>query len=136
MGDDCTLKDHVYTCNSAAFQRALLSAKTATVETQNVDGAARQQLTGLVVKKLGKTLAPEGGPTDLIFLIVPTEQGGTVDTRPGATDLGTLRVYSASADGTREHLLWAETYSGEPDMPWPAVVHSLIAQFEGQFHIK
>jgi hypothetical protein len=130
----CSLKDRVYTCDGAAFQKALAGARTAAIETHNVDGVARAQLTTLIVKKLGKTMAAEGTPADLIFLMVPTAQDGVVNMSSG--DLGTLRIYSATPAGARAQLLWAENYSGELDMPWPAVVHGLIGQFQARFHIK
>jgi hypothetical protein len=95
---------------------------------------ARAQLTTLIVKKLGKTVAPEGGPTDLIFLMIPTAQDGVVNMSAG--DLGTLRIYSATPDGAKAQLLWAETYTGDLDLPWPAVVNRLIGQFQARFHIK
>jgi hypothetical protein len=133
-GSGCALKDHVYTCDGARFQRALASAKMASIETHNVDGVARSQLTSLITKKLGKTIAPEGGPADLVFLMIPIGQDGVVNMSSG--DLGTLRIYSTTADGAKAQLLWAETYSGDIDLPWPAVVNRLIGQFQARFHIK
>jgi hypothetical protein len=133
-GGGCTLKDHVYTCDGAAFQRALANAKTASIETHNVDGVARGQLTTLITKKLGKTVAAEGGPADLVFLMIPTGQDGVVNMSSG--DLGTLRIYSTTADGAKAQLLWAETYTGDLDLPWPTVVSRLIGQFQARFHIK
>jgi hypothetical protein len=133
-GGGCVLKDHVYTCDGAAFQRALANAKTASIETHNVDGVARSQLTALITKKLGKTVAAEGGPADLVFLMIPIAQDGVVNMSSG--DLGTLRIYSATADGAKGQLLWAETYTGDQDLPWPAVVNRLIGQFQARFHIK
>jgi hypothetical protein len=136
-GDDgaCTLKNHVYTCDGAVFQKALAGATTVAIETHNADGVARSQLMKLVTNKLGKTVAPTGRAADLDFLMVPTSDSGVIN---GAMDpnLGTLRVYTSGPDGTRGHLLWAETFSGQQDMPWPAVVHGLILQFQSRFHIK
>ncbi len=136
-GDDgaCTLKNHVYTCNSAAFQKALTGATTVAIETHNADGVARSQLKTLVTNKLGKTVAPAGSPADLDFLMVPTSDSGVIN---GAmdSDLGTLRVYTSGPGGERGHLLWAENFSGTSNMPWPAVVHGLILQFQSRFHIK
>ena len=131
----CILKDHVYTCDKAAFQTALTNAKTASVETHSVDKLAQAQLNDLLTKKLGKTLAPEGSPTDLIFLLIPVGVEG-MSMSPGNVDVGTLRVYSANPGGSRAHLLWAEDFSGSEDMPWPTVVHGLISQFQSHFHIK
>jgi hypothetical protein len=131
----CTLKDHVYTCDGATFQKALAGATTVAIETHNADGVARSKLKDLITKKLGKTIAPPGGPADLDFLLIPTSPEGVVI---GATDfdLGTLRVYTSGPDGARGHLLWAEDLSGRENLPWPAVVHRLILQFESRFHIK
>ncbi len=131
----CTLKDHMYSCNGAAFQSMLLSAKTVAVEAHNADGVARSQLMGLLTKKLNKTIATKGVAADLIFLMMPIDPSGIVN-GVGDAELGTLRVYSPAADGTRGHLVWAETFSGTQDLPWPAVVHGLILRFQSHFHIK
>lgn len=131
----CTLKDHVYTCDGARFHQALLRAQTVAVQTHNADGVARSQLTDLVTKRLNKTLAQPGTQADLVFLMIPVETSGVVNGAANS-DLGTLRVYSSTADGRPEHLLWAETYTGLPDLPWPAVVHRLIGQFEKHFQIS
>lgn len=132
----CTLKNHVYTCDGATFQTLLTNAKTVAVQAHNADGYARSQLSSLLTKKLGKTIAPDGTQADLIFLMIPTENAGSVDSSLGNVTLGTLRVYSSGPDGSRQHLLWAEDYSGTQDMPWPAVVNGLINQFRSHFHIK
>jgi hypothetical protein len=130
----CTLHDHVYTCDGSAFQPVLINVKTIAVDVHNADGVARNQLTALLTRKLGKTIAADAGQADLIFLLIPTESG-VVYGREDAP-LGTLRVYSVTQEGGRGHLLWAEAYSGAPDLPWPVVVRGLILQFEAHFHIK
>jgi hypothetical protein len=131
----CTLKDHVYTCDKAAFQTALANAKTASVETHSVDKLAQAQLSDLITKKLGKQLAQDGSPADLIFLLIPVGVEG-MSMSPGNVNVGTLRIYSSNPDGTRAHLLWAEDFFGQEDMPWPVVVHGLILQFQSHFKIK
>jgi hypothetical protein len=135
LGSSCTLQNHVYHCDSAAFSTALASAKSATVETQNVDAYARDQLKKMIAGKYGKQLVEQGGSPDLIFLIVPVGVDG-INISPGEPTLGSLRVYSAKPEGGRDHLLWAETYSGPQDLPWPAVVRSLILQFQKHFPAK
>jgi hypothetical protein len=132
----CVLKNHVYTCDGAAFQKALANASTVKIETHNADGIARSQLTDFITRKLGKSIAPAGTQPDLDFLLIPIAEGGQVTYTSGSADLGTLRIYSVTPDGMRAHLLWAETYSGAEDLPWPSVVHSLILQFQSRFHIK
>ncbi len=130
----CTLKDHLYTCNKAEFQKALAAATTVAIETHNADGVARTELTSLVTKKLNKTIAHPGTPADLDFLLFPVEDAGGITYFSGSVARGTLRVYSVAADGARGHLLWAETYSGVQDLPWPIVVRGLILAFQSQLH--
>ena len=131
----CTLRDHIYKCDGAAFQRALAGAKTIAIETHNSDAFAQSALRTFVTGKLGKTVAEPGQPADLVFLMIPTPPEGVVD---GSNDalLGTLRIYTATPQGTRGQLLWAETYSGQMDMPWPAVVRRLLLQLQSHFHLK
>jgi hypothetical protein len=135
LSTGCALKDHIYTCDKAVFQTALTNAKSIGIDTHSMDKLAQAQLTELIVKKLGKTLAETGSPADLVFLIVPVGTGG-VTMGTSLTDVGSLRVYSANPDGTRAHLLWAEDCFGQSDMPWPTVVHTLILQFQSHFKIK
>ena len=131
----CTLENYVYRCDSAAFAKALVSAKSAAVETQSVDAYAREQLKKMTAGKYGKQVVEQGGSPDLVFLIIPVGGEG-VDITPGEPTLGSLRVYSATQEGGRGRLLWAETYNGPRDLPWPAVVRSLILQFEKRFPAK
>ena len=131
----CTLKDHIYTCDPARFHQALLSAQTIAIQVHNADGVARTQLTDLVTKKLNKTVPPPNTQADLVFLMIPIAPTGVVEGGI-SPDLGTLRVYSSTPEGRPEHLLWAETYSGTPDLPWPAVARGLVRQFEARFQIK
>jgi hypothetical protein len=132
----CTLKDHVYHCDGAVFQKALAAATTVRIETHNADGVARSQLGDLVSKKLGKTIVAPSAPADLSFLMMPVDDQGVINDSPGGANLGTLRIYTVTPDGSRGHLLWAETFSGDTYMPWPAVVHGLILQFQERFKIK
>jgi hypothetical protein len=131
----CKLKGDEYTCDGALFQKALENAKTVSIETHSVDKLAQSQLTNLLVKKLAKTTVPDGGPADMIFLLIPTVPAG-VQMSPGEKTLGTLQVFAGRPDGARGALLWAEIYTGQEDLPWPAVVHTLIGRFQSRFHIK
>ncbi len=118
--------------DGAAFQRVLANAKTVAVDVHNYDGVSRRLLGDLLTRKLGKTVASGNEHPDLIFMLIPIEPGG-IAYSTGDVALGTLRVYSVTADGGRGHLLWAETYSGASDLPWPAVARRLVVQFEGHF---
>ena len=135
----CALKNYIYTCDSAAFEKALAAATTVSFETHNADGAARSVLQDLVAKKLHKTVLPFGTPADLVFLLEPMDQSGRVEQISALRDLGTLRIYSTTPEGRPAHLLWAETYSSDPtaqDVPWPLVAHGLAAKFEMRFQIR
>ena len=132
----CTLKDQVYHCDGAAFQKALSAAATVKIETHNLDGVARDQLTAFVTGKLGKTVVAPGAPADLSLLMLPVDDQGVLNDSPGGANLGTLRIYTVTPGGARGHLLWAETFIGDSNMPWPAVVRGLILQFQSRFHIK
>lgn len=130
-GGGCTLDKQVYTCDWQAFRSRLDAAHTVTVETERMDRAAAGQLRKLA-GELGKTVQHEGQPADLTFLLIPVEPTG-VHLGPTGEPLATLRIYAPGPGTTRGTLLWAETYTGQPDRPWPMVVHELIEQFRARF---
>ncbi len=70
-------------------------------------------------------------PADLTFLLIPIDPTG-VDFGPAGRDLATLRIYAPGHNGTHGTLLWAETYRGQPDRPWPAIAHATIEQFQSR----
>ena len=97
----CTLKDHVYHCDGAVFQKALNDASKIQIETHNADGVARDRLTDFVTSKLGKTVVPPGSPADLSFLMLPVDDPGNhVSGDVGGTNLGTLRIYTVTPSGS------------------------------------
>jgi hypothetical protein len=123
----CTLVKEVYTCNWPAFVQRLDRAHTVAVETQQLDRFTAKQLRELV-GELGKTVAPEDQLGDLTFLLIPMQSTG-VHIGPGGEPLATLRIYASLPETPRGTLLWAETYTGQPDRPWRSTVHALIEQF-------
>jgi|SRR5450756_2285459 len=131
----CVLAKQIYTCDGPAFQKRLASAKVISIETHSIDKYAQAQLRNLVTKKLGKVLAAENSPADLIVLLIPLDSEG-MNLTPGESGLGTLRIYTASPENTRGQLIWAEVFTGHEDMPWPAVVNGVIFQFQSHFHLK
>ena len=132
----CTLQKGIYSCNLAAFRQDLAAAHTVAVQTQRLDRSAASQLRQLV-QTLGKSVVStstenEGAPgADLTFLLIPMENSG-VNFGPGDHELATLRVYAPGDGSARGTLLWAETLHGQGDRPWPAQVHALIEQFQGE----
>jgi hypothetical protein len=140
IGDigSCTLKNHVYTCNRNEFEKAFTATRNVAIETHNIDASSRTRLADMLTKKYGKNVVAStssGAEPELIFLIIPLGHEG-VNVVPGEVELGTLRVYSSTPGGARGHLVWAETYTGEPDLPWPAVSRALLLQFQSHFHPK
>jgi hypothetical protein len=123
----CKLVKDLYTCDWPAFVQRLDKAHTIAIETQQIDRFTAKQLRELV-GELGKTVAPEDELGDLTFLLIPMQSTG-VHIGPGGEPLATLRVYAPLPGTPRGTLLWAETYTGQPDRPWPATVHALIEQF-------
>jgi hypothetical protein len=126
----CTLKKDVYTCDKSSFVKSLKAAATIAVQTQGTDHASGPQLKELILK-LGKTpQEAQEGPADLTFLLIPLPSDGMSF---GSSELATLRVYGPAPQGERGKLLWAENYIGQADIPWPAIVHALIQQFQAKF---
>ncbi len=126
----CTLKKDVYTCDKSSFVKSLKSATTIAVQTQGTDHTSGPQLKELILK-LGKTpQEAQETPADLTFLLIPLPSDGMSF---GSSELATLRVYGPAPQGERGRLLWAETYVGQGDIPWPAIVHALIQQFQAKF---
>lgn len=124
----CTLEKQVYTCNWQAFVPRLEKAKTVTIETQQIDRNTTRQLRELV-GELGKSVTHEGEQGDLTMLLIPMQSTG-VHIGPAGEPLATLRIYAPLPGAPRGTLLWAETYTGQPDRPWPMTVHALIEQFK------
>ena len=126
--EGCVLNKGTYTCNRVEFAAAWKSAGTVAIEASPREKMTAAQLREML-EKMGKTSGETG---DLIVLIAHRDENG-VEVGPSGIELGSLRVYAPGTDGKRGNLLWAETYVGQPDMSWPAVVHALVAQFEGKF---
>jgi hypothetical protein len=123
----CVLNGHIYICNFGAFHHVFHHAMTIAVEASPRDHAAQTQL-GELAGALNRTVAPVND-ADLIFSILPIDNGGVI-IGPADVDLATLRIYARGAEGAHGELLWAETYRGQADHPWPATVHALIRQFQ------
>jgi hypothetical protein len=125
----CTLDKGIYTCSWPAFRQTLAGATTVRVVTEPVDAFANSQMAKLV-RRLGKMdVTASEGPADLTFLLIPLNNAGSYF-GSADQDIATLRIYvgrTAERPGT---LIWAETYRGQEDVPWPSAVHYLLDQFE------
>jgi hypothetical protein len=130
----CRLRDNLYTCDRAAFQHVLATAKTAAIETGPTDAVAQQRLKRLVAA-MGKTLVPRSEHPDITLLLVPVDPAG-VEYNTNNAKLATLRVFAAAGHSGRGNLVWAENYDGDTDLQWPAVVNQLVERFRTRFNIK
>jgi hypothetical protein len=123
----CSLVKGRYQCDQVGWVKALANARTVLVETQPFDRNSQRRLAELATE-LGKTTASDDA--DLVFRLERLDPENNVYYGPNGRDLATLRVYSHGSQSARGPLIWAETFTGQPDMPWPTVVHQLIQQFK------
>lgn len=126
----CTADQKVehYLCDAPAFQRRLAMAHTIRIDTDRMDLFGHKQMEKLVTD-LGKQIVTPGQRPDLVFDIAPVDRSGRIDFGPGDKAIGILMVYDPARGAGRRGLIWAETFDGQEDRPWPAVVVDLIRQF-------
>jgi hypothetical protein len=127
----CALDKGVYQCDWLAFKSAFNAAKTVSVQSDAQDVHSDDSLRKLA-NHLGKTVVPRTDqPADLTFLMVPLNKNG-IYIGPGEENLGTLRIYSGRTVSEPGTLVWAETYRGTKDVPWPSVEFYLMQQFKAR----
>jgi hypothetical protein len=125
----CVLQKGVYQCDWLAFKQTFAAAKTVSVQTDTQDTHSDQELRRLA-RHLGKDVIPRSEqPADLTLLLVPLNKEG-IYIGPGDENLGTLRVYAGRTTTNPGKLVWAESYRGAKDIPWPSVESYLIQQLE------
>jgi hypothetical protein len=128
-GSACVLQKDIYQCDWLAFKHDFDAAKTVSVQTETQDEHSDRELRRLA-RQLGKNVVPHGEqPADLTLLLVPLDKEG-IYIGPGDESLGTLRIYTGRTTSDPGTLVWAETYRGAKDIPWPSVEFYLIHQFE------
>ncbi|MDE1176468.1 MAG: hypothetical protein PW789_07645 [Edaphobacter sp.] len=128
----CTIDRGQATCNWTAFRKALDAARTVKPEYRDRDKSTGMQLKELA-QKLGKSIANEGATPDLTMTVIPAAASG-VDIGPADQEILELHIYAG--DSSQQKLIWVETYIGQKDRPWPANVHSTIAQFQQRLSKK
>ena len=124
----CTIGKQGIVCNQAGFQKAFADARTVHIETDPNNRMAASEAASAVVK-LGKTVQAPGSSADLTLVVSRINTEGVM-IGPAGTELSTLRVYGLGAGGRRGDLIWSETYTGQPDMSWPAIVQGLLRQWQ------
>jgi hypothetical protein len=125
----CSKDKSHYTCDKAQFTKALKAARIVAVETQPFNRVSAGALEGLA-RELGKSV--QSGSADLIFVLGAPDPDG-IYIGPNDRELASLRVFLPGRNGERGQLLWVESFIGQPDMPWPMVVHGVIQQFKNEF---
>lgn len=126
----CAFHKGTYLCNWSSFKLAFDRAHTVAVETGPMDRQAATQLSHMLTE-VGKQSVTRDQHPDLTLLLLPVEPSG-VNLGPADHDLATLRIYAPDAHSPHAVLLWAETFRGQGDRPWPAQVHALITQFQNR----
>jgi hypothetical protein len=120
------VKKHVRTCNWEAFKQLLSHAQTVAVESPRMERFMNEDLRELA-QGLGKTVTTSNTTAELTFTVIPESDDGLVF-GPADQDLAQLRVYAGG--DSRGPLVWVETYHGQADMPWPAIVGAVVRQFQ------
>jgi hypothetical protein len=125
-GPGCVVETGYYDCDQAAFKAALKEARTIAVESRPFDQATTNSL-----KKLAHALnkTEQSSSPDLTFVLIRTDAEG-IFFGPSDRELASLLVYSRNPENEKNHLIWIETFYGEPDLVWPIVVYDTIQQFK------
>ena len=124
---DCSIDGRKLTCNRADFLKRFAEARTVALESQPRDRVADGQLAAFA-KRVGKQVATTL-PADLTLRIVrPPDSGFGVGSAD--VELASLRVFSTKEGADTSRLLWVETYRGQPDVPWQAVVRGITNQLQ------
>lgn len=132
----CTLRGKTYICSKPALQQTLATAHTVSLVSQPANHASDAALASLA-QSLGKPVADgtKAQPADLTIRLTPLEPAGiTVGT--GSVDLAMLNIFLAAPDNPTAKLVWSETYTGDPDMPWPSIARALIRQFKDRIGVR
>ncbi len=130
----CTLDGKTYHCSKPAALQALAAAHTIALVSQPANHASDAALASLA-QVLDKAAVFPDAPHDLTLRLTPIEPAGvTVGT--GSIDLAMLNLFVAVPGNPTAKLLWSETYTGDPDLPWPSVVHALTRQFRTRLGLK
>lgn len=132
----CTLQGKNYLCSKPNLQQALAATHTVAIVSQPANHASDAALASLA-RSLGKTTAngDAASSAQLTFRLTPVEPAG-VTVGAGTVDLATLNIFVAAPGDPTARLLWSETYNGDPDLPWPAVVNALTRQFKSRLGVK
>jgi len=119
--------DH-YDCNRDAFLHRLAQAKSIRIHTARMDSYGEGQMQKLVAE-LGKQVAANGQPFDLIFELVKIDHAGRIEVGPYDISFAYLKVFDPVLGSGDAGLVWAETLDGPSERPWPAAVLDVVKQF-------
>jgi hypothetical protein len=124
---NCSIDGKQMTCDRSAFLKRFAEAHTIALESSPRDTVADAQLASFA-KSLAKQVVP-GQPADITVRLIRPVQDGMVF---GSSDveLASLHIFSTKNGTENSNLLWVESYRGQEDMPWIAVVRSLMVQFQ------
>ena len=129
QGGGCVTTKNVATCNLASFQAQLRESATMSVEVVPRNELVLGELREMRAK-LGKREADAEKTADLHVVLMQVQPQGIL-LGPAGEELARLRVYGRGGE-----LVWAETLSGQPDLPWAAVAREILLQFEASAGAK
>lgn len=109
-------------CDLPAFKTAFANTPYVSYNSDKLDPVASKQLRDMLTS-LGKQIVSTSGHPSLFFSLTQPDLNG-VFVGPAGVVLARLRVYSPS-----QTLLWEETYTDQPDVPWPSAVLYLLQSF-------
>jgi hypothetical protein len=133
----CTLEGKDYICSKSGLQSALASAHTVATASQPANRASDAVLASLVTKYLGKTLWSPGAesPADLTIRLTPIEPAG-VNMGNSSVALAMINIFAPLDGNPLGRLIWSETYTGSPDLPWPSVANAVSRQLRSRLGLK
>lgn len=118
----CTLQESHYSCDRGSLEAALSAAKTISIQVPQMDAHSARKLRELVVS-LGKTAEPGSG--DLTIVLTRPEPTG-IDFGPSNRLLARISIYAGTPQSGQP--IWVDSYSDQPDTPWPVAAHRVIDQ--------
>lgn len=113
-------------CNFPAFKQAFANAKYVSYNRDKLDELTTKQLREMLTS-FGKQIASGSDHPGLFFELTQPDLNG-IFVGPAGVVLARLRVYTSGS----HTLLWEETYTDQPDVPWPSAVLYLLQNFRNR----
>jgi hypothetical protein len=113
-------------CDLPAFKLAFANAKYVSYNRSKLDDLSAKQLRDMLTS-FGKQIVSDSDHPGLFFELTQPDLNG-IFVGPAGVVLARLRVYTSGS----HTLLWEETYTDQPDVPWPSAVLYLLQNFRNR----